>query len=218
MATIAIIDDNTEQSGTVKTNLEIELSKIGSDLEVITSVPFANPNDYFNFIDKNEICVLILDEKLNDRSNDNNAPVDYLGSDLVTALRRKLKEFPIFAITNFVDETELKEKYSEFEDIIIRKQFLLETEKYFPKIWRSAKNYLNENIDEFSQFNQLTMEIAGGNKDPVLIAKLKALQVKLELPFSGFDDRNAWLNEYESQIDSLEKLIEIFKSKLDDKK
>lgn len=215
MAKIAIIDDDTDQSGTVKDNLELSLNEIGSDLEVITSTPFQDPNDYFEFINKNEVCVLILDERLNDKSNDGNAPVDYLGSELVTALRRKLIEFPIFTITNYTGDGDLKEKYCEYEDVIIRKDFLFNTQKYAPKIWRSAKNYLKENIDELSLFNELTKEISGGNKNPDMLRKLQALQVKIELPFSGFDDRNAWLIEYEKQIDSLAKLNEIIKSKLE---
>jgi hypothetical protein len=214
MASIAIIDDDTDQSGTVAQNLILALAEIGSDLQVITSAPFNDPNEYFNFIDANEVCVLILDEKLNDRGNNDRGPVDYLGSELVTILRTKLKEFPIFAITNYIGEPELNEKYSQYEEIIYRKDFLFGTEKFFPKIWRAAKNYLSEKTDELSQYNELTMEISGGNDDPKLIQKLQALQVKLELPFSGFDDRNSWLKEYEDQINSLEKLNALIKSKL----
>ncbi len=217
MATIAIIDDNKDQSGTVRTNIEIALSELKSDLKVLASVPFTDPNDYFDFIEQNEICVLILDEMLNDQANDGNAPVDYKGSDLVTAIRTKLPDFPIFALTVIPTDGDLKEKYSQYEDIISRKEFYDDSNKYVPKFWRAAKNYLKENIDELSDFNVLTMEISGGNKDPELIKKLQALQVKLELPFSGFDDRNAWLNEYESQINSLEKLNKIIKSKLEKK-
>jgi len=214
MAKIAIIDDNTDQSGTVKNNIEISLSEIGSDLEVITSIPFKDPNAYFDFIEKNGVCVLILDEMLNDQAIDETGPVDYKGSDLVTALRTKLPDFPIFALTVIPSDGDLKEKYSLYEDIISRKEFYEDANKFVPKFWRAAKNYLQENIDEFSEFNELTTKISGGDKDPELIKKLQALQVKLELPFSGFDDRNAWLNEYESQINSLEKLNEIIKSKL----
>jgi len=217
MAKIAIVDDNKDQSGTVKTNIEIALAEIGSDLEVITSVPFKDPNSYFDFIEQNEICVLILDEMLNDQSNDENGPVDYKGSDLITTLRTKLPDFPIFALTVIPTDGDLKEKYSLYEDIISRKEFYDDANKYVPKFWRAAKNYLKENIDELSEFNQLTTDISGGNTDPELIKKLQALQVKLEMPFSGFDDRNSWLKEYESQINSLEKLNETIKSKLDKK-
>jgi hypothetical protein len=217
MSSIAIIDDNTGQSETVKTNIEIALDEIGSNLVVITAVPFKNPNDYFQFIEENDICVMILDEMLNDQANDENGPVGYKGSDLVTALRTKLPDFPIFALTVIPSDADLKDKYSQYEEIISRKEFYDDANKFVPKFWRAAKNYLKENIDELSEFNVLTKEISGGNKDPDLIKKLQALQIKLELPFSGFDDRNAWLSEYEVQINSLETLNEIIKSKLDEK-
>lgn len=213
MSRIAIIDDNTDQSSTVQNNIEIALAEIGSDLEVITSIPFDDPNEYFSFIERNEICVLILDEMLNDQSNSAKGPVDYKGSDLVTALRTKLPDFPIFALTVIPTDSDLKEKYSQYEDIISRKEFYDDANKFVPKFWRAAKNYLKENVDNFSEFNDLTKEISGGNKDPELLRKLQALQIKLELPYSGFEDRNTWLNEYEKQISLLEELNSIIKAK-----
>ena len=214
MARIAIIDDDTDKSGTVQSNIEIGLAEIGSDLEVITSTPFRDPNDYFNFIEQNEVCVLILDEMLNDQAINDSGPVSYKGSELVTALRSKLPDFPIFALTVIPTDGDLNDKYNQYEEIISRKEFYEDANKFIPKFSRAAKNYLKENIDELSQFNELTKEISGGNNDPELIKKLQAIQVKLELPFSGFDDRNAWLSEYEIQINSLEKLNEVIKSKL----
>lgn len=215
MATIAIIDDNPEQSGTILNNLEIAINEFKSDFKAITSLPFRDPKEYFSFIETNEVCVLILDEKLNDQLIDDGGPIDYKGSQLVTYIRDALKDFPIYSVTNFVEADELKEKEGEFEDVIPRGDFIDHTNKYFPRILRAAQKYLKENLEELGEFNLLTKEISGGNKDPELIKKLQALQIKLELPFSGFDDRNAWLNEYESQISSLEKLNAIIRSKLD---
>lgn len=215
MATIAIIDDNPEQSGTILNNLEIAISEFNSELNAITSLPFKDPNEYFNFIEKNDISVLILDEKLNDQPIDENGPIDYKGSQLVTFLREKLKDFPIYSVTNFVAADELKEKESEFEEVIPRGDFIEHTNKYFSRIQRASKSYLNEKANELSEFNNLTIAISGGDKNPELITRLQALQIKLELPFSGFNERNAWLNEYENQINSLEKLNEIIKSKLE---
>jgi hypothetical protein len=214
MAKIAIIDDNPDQSGTVQNNIEIELKKMRSTIEVITSLPFADPNDFFNYIQKNEVCVLIIDEMLNDQSIGERGPVSYKGNQLVTTLREHLKEIPIFALTVIPTDPDLKSKFSQYEDIISRKEFYDNAEVYVPKFWRAAKNYLKENIDEFNEFNELTKEISGGNNDPTLLKRLQALQVKLELPFSGFDDRKNWLNKYEDQINSLEKLNTLIKSKL----
>ena len=214
MPKIAIIDDNTDHSGTVQNNIEIGLAELGSSLEVISSIPFKDPKDYFNFIDRNEVCVLILDEMLNDQAIDENGPVDYKGSQLVVMLREQLKNFPIFALTVIPHNDELESQYSLYEDVISRDEFYKNSEKFIPKFLRAANNYLNDNLDELSQFNELTQEVSGGNSDPELLKKLQALQIKLELPFSGFDDRNAWLNEYEKQIKSLEELNVIINSKL----
>jgi hypothetical protein len=214
MASIAIIDDNADHSGTVQTNIELGLEELGSDLKVITSLPFKDPNDYFAYLIKNEVSVLILDEKLNDLAIDDDGPVDYKGSQLVTFLRTQLPDFPIFALTVIPAESDLNEKYNQYEDIISRTEFYEDANKYVPKFWRAAKNYLKENVEEFSEYNELTQIIASGNNDPELLKKLQALQVKLDLPFSSFDDRNKWLTEYESQIGSLNDLNEIIKSKL----
>lgn len=215
MPKIAIIDDNTDQSTTVKLNIEIELRKIQSDLEVIAELPLENPEDYFNFIDEKEICVLILDEKLNDQAIEGRGPVNYTGSNLVSHLRTKLKEFPIFSLTVIPQDSTLKAKYSEYEEIIGRKEFYNNAEKYVPKFWRAAKNYLKENLDELSQYNVVTQLIAGGNNDPEVLKKLSALQVKLDMPFSTFKERNEWLTHYEKLIGQLEELKEEIKVKLD---
>ncbi len=214
MAKIAIIDDNKDQSSTVRKNIVIALNDIESNLEVITSVPFKDPNSYFDFIEQNEVCVIILDEKLNDQANDESGPVAYKGSELVSFLRQRLPDFPIFALTVFSNDEDLNHKFDQYEDIISREDFYKNSAKYVPKFRRAAKNYLKENIDAVSEFNDLAKMIAGGNTDSDLLKRLQALQIKLDLPFAGFDDRNSWLNAYEEQIQSLDSLNAIIKSKL----
>lgn len=214
MASIAIIDDNPEHSGTVQNNIELGLLDLNSDLRVITALPFKNPDDYFVYLIEQEVVVLILDEKLNDLPIDESGPVDYKGSQLISFLRRRLPEFPIYALTVIPAEGDLNEKHGEYEDIISRDDFYNNVNKYVPKFWRAAKNYLTENRDDLSAYNEITQLVAGGNKDPELLKKLQALQLKLELPMSGFDDRNSWLTEYENQINSLGSLNELIKSKL----
>lgn len=206
MSKILIVDDNNDYSDTLKTNLEIYLSSIKSNLEVITCLPMKEPGLYFNYLKDNEISVLIIDEKLNEKAVGVNGPVDYKGSDLVTFIRQKNKELPIFCISSYPDVEELKNKYSEYEEIFSRKEFLLDTDKYAPKIWRAAKNFYNENLEKLDEFNTLTREVSSGDKDPEKIKQLSALQALLEIPFNGFDDRTKWLSVYEDQISKLEEL------------
>jgi len=213
MSKIAIIDDNADQSETLKTALDEYLSINESDLEVIVQFPFKNTDEYFNFIDKQEICVLLLDEKLNNQSSGENGPVDYRGNQLVTIIRERLKDFPVFSISTFAEDEELKEKFSEFEYIIPRQVFFEEGKKYVPIIIRAAQRYLDTNIKELDEFSKLTREIAQGNTETEKIRRLNALQVKLELPFTGFDDRLNWLDEYENHI----KDLETFRKKIEEK-
>ena len=209
MPQIAIIDDNIDQSGTLKKTLDHYLQKFGTSLTVIAQFPFQKIEDYFAFIDENEVCVLILDERLNDQSSPESGPVNYKGNELVVELRKRLKDFPIFMVTTYVPDDDLIAKFNQFEYIITREEITEDEEggyKYVPIIIRSAQRYLDLNNKELSEYNELTKLVASGKKDPHLIERLTALQVKLELPLSGFDDRKAWLDEYQTHIESLEKL------------
>jgi hypothetical protein len=214
MAKIAIIDDNPDHSGTVKNNIELALAGLESSIEVISTLPFKDINDYFPFFTANDVCMLILDEKLNDQAVDADGPVSYKGSELVSALRVQLKDMPIFALTVIPDENNLVQKFSEYEQIISRDEFYKNSEKYVPIFVRAAKSYLKDNESDLSKFNDLTKMIAGGDDGDETLQKLQALQVKMELPFSGFADRSAWLDEYEKQISSLEEINQLLKKKL----
>ncbi len=214
MATIAIVDDNLDNSNTVRKNLQIALSHIGSDLGVITTLPFKDPEDYFNYLQVNEVVVLILDEKLDDQAVDSSGPVSYKGSDLISILRAKLKELPVFVITVIPSERELDDKSQEFEQIIKRQDFYDFTDKYASRIWRSANNYLHEREQELSQFALLSARFASGLADDNDLVSLRALQSKLEIPFSGFAERNKWLDEYQKQLARLNEIIVAIKSQM----
>ena len=208
MPQIAIIDDNVDQSGTLKKTLEHYLKKFGSSMSVIVQYPFADIEQYYDFISDNEVCVLILDERLNDQSTPEGGPVHYKGNELVTELRKRLKDYPIFMVTTYSPEEDLLSKFSEFEYILTRQEITEDDEgyKFIPIIIRSAQRYLDTNNAELSEFHELTKQVASGDNDPDKIKRLEALQVKLELPSTGFDDRKAWLDQYEGHIQDLEGL------------
>ena len=213
MSTIAIIDDNTDQSKTAERNIRLSLNELGSSLKVISSTPFHEIDQYFDYIEQNDVSVLILDQMLNDGAFGKEGPVGYKGSQLVGEIRSKLPDFPIFALTVIPTDGDLLNNFSKYEEIIDRKKLNKHTNSYVPKFIRASKNFLSENIDELNQLNELTTEIAGGNNDPELLKKLQAIQAKIDLPLQGFDDRNAWLIEYEKQIGALEELNKLIKSK-----
>ncbi len=220
MPQIAIIDDNADQSSTLKKTLDHYLKIFKSNFTTITQFPFQQVESYFDFIESNDICVLILDERLNDQSNGESGPVSYKGNELVTELRKRLKDFPIFMVTTYAPDDDLNSKFSEFEYILTRKEITEDEDggkMYTPIIVRSGQRYLDSNTKELSEFNELTKAVAAGDDDLQKLERLKALQVKLELPTTGFNDRKAWLDQYQVHIADLESLKEELLQKLDKK-
>jgi|SRR5579872_6513067 len=208
MPRIGIIDDNSDQSGTLAKTISFYLKKINSDFSVVVQFPFKDLDNYLEFVEKNEVCVLILDEKLNDRATPEGGPVSYKGNELVTFLRERLKEFPIIMVSNYIDDDDLQAKFSQF-DLMVSRSELTDGDdngKFIPIIIRLGQRFLDSHTKELSEYNVLTQEIASGISSNAKLERLEALQVKLELPFTGSDDRQAWLNEYAAHIEELEKL------------
>jgi hypothetical protein len=204
MANIAIIDDNPDQSGTVKNNLILCLDELNSDLNVLALFPFQNLDEYFKFIDENDVCVLILDEKLNDQTFDEIGPVNYKGSQLVRVLRERLKDLPIFSISVISTDKDLLQQYNQFEEIISRRDFYNDPMKYVPKIMRAAKNFLLGKNEAFEEYGDLSVKISNGEAQNEEVKRFQELQLKLDLPLTGFNDRDMWLAKYEDYIERLE--------------
>ena len=120
MNKIGIIDDNKDQRETLQLALEAHLENRGSSLEVVDIFPFDTEDftEYFEWIQENDICCLIFDERMHNESENNIGPVGYRGNELVTIVRNKFKDIPIYVITSNKSDEDLQEKFSEFEDII----------------------------------------------------------------------------------------------------
>ena len=211
MIKIGIVDDNKDQRETNKNRLTLFLRDRVSDFEVIDIFPFKNFSEYYTWIHDENLNLLIFDEKLYNDSQDGKVPVDYNGSDLVIKIRERYKDIPIFTLTNFPEEEDLQRNFNQFEHIIAKDKF---DEKYTDIIIRASNRYFDENQKELFLFDELTKKIALGDSLPENLEKLKALQIKLNIPLSNdLIDRNDWLIEYEIQIKSLEQI----RKKLEDK-
>jgi len=217
MPTIAIIDDNPDQSGTLRKALQLRLNEQGSDLAVIEQFPFRDIENYFSFIQNKEVCVLILDERLNDQSTPEGEPVHYKGIELVKVLRERLKDFPIYMVTTHSDDPDVLERQDQFEAMMNRSEITVDKQEasiLVVRMIRAAQRFLDSNNAELSEFNHLSKRFAAGENEPELLERLSALQSKLELPSAGFDDRKRWLDDYSNHIDELGKLKDEIDKKL----
>ncbi len=209
-----IVDDNHEQAETVQTNIEIELAKTKLPFHVNIIFPYENTEEYFAYFSANDVCVLIIDEKLNAKPNKEGVSVDYMGHDLVSVIRGRHKDLPIYTITGYSTDAEVLNKFSEYEYIIGRKEFYAHADKYVPLMVRAATKFVDRFSSALGELTQIAQEIAAGESSPEKLERLQALQLSVELPIIGYDDRKKWLEEYESHIAELEELREELARKL----
>ena len=217
MCKIGIIDDNKEQRETLKSLIESHLENLDSNIKVVDIFPFADEHidDYKEWIEKNDIECLIFDEQMHNDSEDEKGPVGYRGNQLVLRIRKFFKDMPIYVITSHKTDDDLQEKFSEFEDIIGRQEFVEEGEKYVKRFIRATQSFLNENISELSELKNLSELVASGNNDANDLKRLTALQLKLNVQIdSGLGERKDWLDEYESKIQFLEELRKKIENKI----
>ncbi|MCK5677580.1 MAG: hypothetical protein KAH72_03815 [Flavobacteriaceae bacterium] len=216
MNRIGIIDDQKDQRITLKHGLESFLEINNSDLEVIDIFPFDTTTfkEYFSWIENESIKCLIFDEMMHNDKENGAGPVGYKGNELVEIIRKRVKDIPIYIITANTNTEELINKFGEFEDIIDREDFY-ESDKYVKRIIRATQRYLNENSNELEELQVLSEKIAVGESNEEDLKRLKALQVKLQMPIDiGAGERKDWLDEYEVRINELEELKKELLSKL----
>jgi len=217
MSKIAIIDDNKSQRETLKSILKSHLYNLESNLEVIDTYPFPDDliSQYNEWIEQNEIVCLIFDEQMHNESEGGSGPVGYRGNQLVMEIRQTYKDIPIYVITSHKNDDDLQAKFSQFEDIIGREEFISDGEKYVLRFIRASQGFLEENILELSELKELSELVASGKNTNDDLTKLKALQLKLNIVLdSSLGERVDWLDEYESKIEFLEQLQKKIESKI----
>lgn len=217
MNSIGIIDDNKDQRETLRLALETHLENYGSSFKVIDIFPFVTENfeEYFEWIHDNEIVCLIFDERMHDQTENDHGPVGYRGNELVSIIRNKFKDIPIYVITSHKGDEDLQSKFSDFEDIIERQEFIDEGVKYVNRFIRASQRYLDENNDELEELQQLSQLVASGRNSEEELKRLKALQAKLNISLdSSLGERKEWLDEYEQRINSLEALKNEIESRI----
>jgi len=217
MNRIGIIDDQKDQRKTLKLALESYLERVESDLEVIDIFPFVTESfdEYFSWIEDENIKCLIFDEMMHNDSEGEKGPVGYKGNELVEIIRARVKDIPIYVVTSSANSEELLKKFSEFEDIIDREDFINEGDKFVNRIVRASQRFLESNKNELEELQYLSEKVAIGKANESELKRLKALQVKLHLPIDlSIGERKDWLDEYEDRIKHLEYLKEELLSKL----
>lgn len=200
MSTIGLIDDRADHRSTLKRRLDLELS---GDWQSIDNEPLPRLEDYPSWITENEVCVLLLDERLHEQ-----VAVSYNGHDVANYLRKHLPTLPIFVITSYSPDEALLKSFKDVEDIIQREEFTKKADEYVSRFVRSAQRYLNTFQKELSDLSDKSAKIALGKATTQDIEEVKAIQEKIGLafPYDSLDNRSEWLNALEKKLEELDEL------------
>jgi len=191
MPTLGIIDDRQDIRETLKRDIDLELS---GEWQSVDSVPLPALDDYVGWLTEHEVCVLLLDERLQEQ-----CAIGYDGHDVVSYIRGKLPTFPIFIITAYPDDSEIVKKFSDVEEIISRIACSEKIVEYVPRFQRAAQRYVEGFQLELSELSEKSRKLAEGTASENDVSKIKALQSKLGLAFNYqfIQDRSKWLEEIE---------------------
>ncbi|MCC3160867.1 response regulator [Hymenobacter sp. 15J16-1T3B] len=208
MNAIGIVDDREDVRSTMKISIELALSKFNKEWIVVDTPPFVEKDEYYPWIKENGVCVLLMDERLNEEMIDGETSVDYTGHELVQVIREKEKELPIIAITSHSDDEDLQENLSYFDNIVDRNEFNLKSEDYVNRFIRFGQKFIDQYRSELLEISSISDRIAQGSQTDKDLEDLAVLQTKLSL---GYQDntlkgRSEWLNEFESSTEELEQL------------
>lgn len=211
MPNIAIIDDRKEPRGTLKAILDSHLIEHWESIDIS---PLQTLKEYPSWITENEISVILLDERLNEQIEDKAEIVDYRGHDLIDFIRKIFPTLPIYVITSFKDDEDLKERFKDVEGILPRSEFSEKAEDYIPRIIRAGQKFLETFQGELAELSDKANKIAKGEATEKDIEKAKALRSKIgcAFPSATYSEHNQLLIALDKKIKELDKLkIEVKK-------
>lgn len=209
MSTIGIVDDREDVRITITDSIRLALPEGWDALDIS---PFKTLDNYLIWISQFEIVALIIDEQLNEASNQGVA-VNYAGHDLVDYIRQYLPEFPIFVVTSYKNDPALQEeldgRFKYVEDIIERNAFYERPDDYIARITRAGQRYSQTFEGELAELADFAKKAATGESISIEEReRAKAIQTKLEtaFPIDSISTRGEWLSRMEQLIEELEVL------------
>ncbi|HEY1248975.1 MAG TPA: hypothetical protein VGE97_08320, partial [Nitrososphaera sp.] len=185
MPAIGIIDDRKDHRTTLARAVSVSIPKEFEDVgwTVNDSSPLPNINDYSAWLTENDIAVLIVDEKLTEQTRAGVKHVTYEGHNIVDFLRRRIPDFPIYVVTAYPEESAVLARFKDVEEVFDRKTFTANAMKTVPRLIRAGQRYFDSFRQQLTELSELSKKIATGKETSADIARIKALQTFLQMPF-----------------------------------
>lgn len=205
MPNIAIIDDRKEHRETLKAILDTQLIEGWISIDIS---PLSRLEDYPSWITENEVSVILLDERLDEQIEAETVIADYRGHDLIDFVRGRFPTLPIYVITSYPNDDDLKERFKDVEEILPRDKFSEKAEDYVPRILRAGQKFLETFQEELAELSDKASKIAKGEATKEDIEKAKAIRTKIGciFPSAIFGEHSQLLVTVDEKLKELEKL------------
>ena len=184
MSVIAIVDDRAAMRESVAERIKLGLEDMKLDWEVIADEPLEHIDEYPAWIADNEICVLVLDEKLGEEIGTRGVATTYSGHEVAAALREQIPELPQLIITSIKNSDEL-EGAAELDAIVQRDEFEKHWRVYVERIVRLATRFVDRNEAELAELTDLSQKVVDETASDQDIARLNAIREKVQMSIKG---------------------------------
>jgi CheY-like chemotaxis protein len=205
---ISILDDRKGARETLRNGIQPALPH---DWHCIICPLQDDPSKYSEWLQKNGVSILILDQLLNEQEQDSELPVTYKGDEVIKHIRNATPDFPIIVVTSNLDDEDLQNAFGAADDIVDRTELLEKIDKYIPRFERIASIYSSRNAEQLARLAELAEKAATGLASQEDMTQLKAIQHTLALPCTEIRSDVA-LDELEQKLKELESLEQELKT------
>ena len=207
MPVIGLVDDRPELRETARNLIANELPESWQCTDID---PLAEIDDYRSWIVDNGIAVIVLDEKLHEQAAQINRPVDYEGHEVVDLVRSWYPTLPVFVVTSFPDDGEIRAKFKDVEGILHRREFARDSEGYVSRMIRAGQKYTETYENELNELSERVAKVASGNATDEDLRRINVIREKMQLAFATdtFIENTKAVKNLESYLDEMEKVKE----------
>jgi hypothetical protein len=199
---IYFLDDQPSQ----RQMLDWDLKSLFSENFEISALPLhTDKTEYHKYLDDNEVAGVLVDQRLNETGE----ITAYSGLDLAKYLRGLYPEMPIFLVTGFDPDEQIKSSDSGSVEAVVLKSELRantpDSERFKQRFLRHVGRYQSALTARQKRFRELLGKSVRDEISAEEKAELATLESARLLPTQAEDE--AVLTKLQSQVDTVEKLL-----------
>lgn len=195
MRKIGILDDRPGELATTKSIIERNLKDKNWKVVEVPLLP--TPAQVVEWLNHEEVNVLIADQVLSDASRTKN--VNYLGTEVIKAVRQHLPDMPVYMITAHTDNPDVEPNLDRMEALVRRGSLGKDAPVLVPRMMRAGETFERRNRESLSRLSTLSQKNATSSLTQPEQTELKSLQASMAIADTS-DARELLLPELEKEV------------------